>query len=397
MDSFQLICTKVFRFDLHQLLLFTGSDILCYATDQDSVVIKRIADKTQKIGTAEMDARPISLSSGRNGRVLAVGMATGTIKLYAVSSANVAEICTFTVGSVPVKAVGWVGFGGKVRTACLREDKLLVKSYASPMLEALSESGDTLSLAWGVTDKVVLLAQGMMPIADLPLEEESEVIKIACFEDFKRINVLSKCRNGLLIHSYDTSVLSSHTEELNSLTFLASNSSELLRILSLNLKQITLDWRAISHLFHVKFTSAIQSALEAVQVQTPVHEVLLQTISTGMATTGLSQFLKNDIHSFKALVQFDERISLQVKNLIKSVLDGVLHIAQRLVVLWSKLRGLSRYEEAYSVFGLDYSGITTLLTCNFPTETLRTSNMWPTRSLPRWKRRKAICTTLCCG
>jgi len=377
MDSFQLLSSKVLRFDLHQLLLFSGSDIFCYSTDQDSVVVKRIADKTQKIGTAELDAKPISLSSGRNGKVLIVGLTTGAIKLFSVSSASVVEVCSLTVGSGPVRAVGWVGFGGKVKVACLREDKLLVKSYASPMLEALAESGDTLSVAWGVTDKVVLLAQGMLPIADLPLEAGSEAVQLVCSQDLKRLSVLCKGSSGLLLHPFDTTILSTHTEELNTLAFLLTNSSELLRILSLNLKQVTQDWRAVSHLFHLKFTAAIQASLEAGQLQMPVHEVLLQTIATGMASASLSQFLKNDIHSFKALVQLDERVGVQARNLVRSVLDGLLHVSQRLVLLWSKLRGLCKYEEAYSGFGLDHPLLTTLITCTSPTETLPTSSTSP--------------------
>lgn len=397
MDSFQLLSSKVLRFDLHQLLLCPGSDILCYATDQDSVVVKRIADRTQKIGTAELDAKPTSLSSGRNGRVLLVGLTTGAIKLFVISSADVVEVCTLAVGSGPVKAVGWVGFGGKVKAAYLREDKLLVKSYVSPMLETLAESRETLSVAWGVTDKVVLLAQGMLPIADLPLEAGTEVVKLVCSEDFKRLSVLCTGTEGLLLHPFDTTVLSTHTEELNLLTFLLTNSSELLRILTLNLNQITQDWKAITHLFHLKFTSAIQASLEAGQLQTPVHELLLQTIATGMATAGLSQFLKNDIHSFKALVQLDEKVGVQVRNLIRSVLDGLLHLSQRLVLLWSKLRGLCKYEEAYSGFGLENTQLTTLITCILPIETLLILSTSLMPCLPASKRPRATCTTLCCG
>ena len=365
MESFQILAAKVFRFDVTQLLLFPGSDILCYATDQDSVVVKRIAEKTQKIGTVEVDAKVTALAAGRQGKVMLVGLNTGKVKMYAVTSACVSEICTLSPSSRPVLSLGWCTLKVQVLSLHLDEDSMLVKSYSSPLLSALSETHHTLHLAWTVTDHIVLFAQGMMPIADLQLAPDSEVIKIACFEDFQRLNVLSKTEKGLKMQSFDTSTLSSHTDELHFLSYLMLNISEIMRITTQNHRQLTQDWRSISHLFHLKFTSGIQSSLAAVQLShLSVQEVLLQTIATGMANPGLTQFLKNDIHSYKALVQFDERVSVQMKNLKKGVLDGVLHLAQRWVVLGSKLRGVSRFEERYGVFGLRTDHISTLITCN---------------------------------
>ena len=365
-SAFQLIAGKVMRFDVSQVLQFAGSDLMAYVTDQDAVVVKRIADKPQKIGVAEMDDHPTSICSGRSGRLLLIGTATGHLRLFSISSSKLIETCCIQLGPASIRLVGWQTFGGKVRPLKLHEDSLIVKSYSSPIIETIGEAAGSLSIAWGLVDRlsIVLLAQGLFPVADLFLGTGLSVLDISAFDDWNQLFVLCSETQGVSLRRFDVTVIADHAEEICNLTLIVENAAEMMRVMAGNVKQAVHDWHSVSQLFHVKFTAGIQTALESVQLHSSVQEVLLQTIATGMSNAGLTQFLKNDIHSFKALVQFDERVRLQTGNLTKVVLDGVLHIAQRLTVLWSKLRGFSRYPEGYGVFGLDEGTISALIACN---------------------------------
>jgi hypothetical protein len=356
--GFQVFYAKVLSYELKAVAFAPSRDVVALLTDEDSIIIKRVAQKPQRVAVVEEVLKPRSMSLEPEGALLAVGSDEGGLKVYQVLSNHTELLVQLPLFTSPLSHLSW-SVSSTTKLGDFPEGSRLVPS-ASSSSSVMKHTGApgkvSVLIAADSQATVSLLMDGVLPFVSLDLAAcfggEVRLRSVRLSPDFWELHALVESAQGLEWGVLDSSLLAVRPAELQQVCHLHSGISELLKHLTRSCKSLLKDWTVLSNFFKSRFVLGLEDHLLSCGAKTPARDVLFHCCATGLMATGLTHFLREEIHSVKVLVQFEDKLKLFVKNFHVSAIETLLHPAERLAYYCSQLRICSLNQQKYTTFGV---------------------------------------------
>lgn len=358
--GFQVFYSKVLSYELKATAFAQAKDVIALHTDEDTIIIKRVAQKPQRIAVVEEVLKPRSMNLEKDGELLAIGSEEGVLKVYQVLSNHTDLLCQLPLFATALRHLQWTS-SSTLKIGDFPETERLIPSAnsASSVMKHTASAGNVSVLLAADATTASLLMDGVIQFATLDLEASFgsplEIRSVLLSPDFWELHALVEGPEGLEWGVLDCSLLAIRTGELQRLCHLNSNISELLKFLTRSFRSLLKDWGVLANFFKSRFVLSLEDHLVSCGAKTPARDVLFHCCATGLMATGLTHFLREEVHSSKVLVQFEEKLRLLVKNFQVSTIEALLHPAEKLAHYCSQLKACSLDQQKYGVFGVQSS------------------------------------------
>ena len=247
MKEFQPFCEKSTTFDVRLFSISAQKDLLALVTDDDLILIYRIAYKTQKITSVEEDIKVISLAFEGRGEGICVGSDEGCIKVYKLSSQGLRLVGRYTLPLAPVTFLCWNNY----EQACTPLASSVADLIPGARLDPDQYFQDFSILSLHNTEQIGLLANGALPISvfsasDL-LQQPLQLHSLKMAGSLDRFVCLFTDGPAYSLGTFNCMIIEKRSQCFMEIAYTHSLCSELLNTVTNAIKDMQKDWQLIKN------------------------------------------------------------------------------------------------------------------------------------------------------
>ena len=242
----------------------------------------------------------MSLCFHENGEGFCVGSEEGHLKVFKLSSDGFHLISKHSLDSGALSHLLWTTYANPIQSSSLSIDEFL--PGASIVSEKLFSSFSV--LAAFNSSKVNLLANGAMPIACFDIERAvNRPVELCAMRIFPSLSsiVCLFLEENYLLGIFNSLILDKRAHCFMETAHTHSLCSELLKKISVGVKEVQKDWQFIKNSFVSRYLQGLED-VNSDSAET-IQELLFQTAATGDIPPVLAKAIKEEMQSPKLTQQ----------------------------------------------------------------------------------------------
>ncbi|XP_041370961.1 anaphase-promoting complex subunit 4-like [Gigantopelta aegis] len=385
-EAFRQVDEKHVSSEVDHMLWSPKIDLVALSNVQGEVILHRLSwQKVWTLAPPEEGETVGGLAWRPDGKVLAVGYASGKIRLCDIENAEVLHNINM---SKRITTLNWIS---QVFTG---SDSWSTEPYSEdgasdflPKLQPLNKSYGTISkghqeenvedskklkdqkelnllLVGTDGDMLHTFAYGIFPTAEVSVSvlDGSEIRRIcsaSISQDLHCLSLIVESRSeqsddiDYYMLTYDTMLLASRHKELRLLALKYGQITTLIGYLQLTIQQMSEAWEDILMTMDTKLlTFAEQKQRSLSGEMTTVSNDFLELLLFGTLSPELQHFLEHELTE-KRLKKLGHSIETSYSNIQKLVVKHLQSVSQAIVYHLSDLGGMSLWYDKFGVLGLD--------------------------------------------
>lgn len=340
MVELQAFFDKVTTYNIEDVVLCSGKDLVAVRTEDDSVVVMRIAHQPKKVAALDETVKINSIAFKEDGTGIVLSTSTGLIKIFHLESMGLSLFHEISLHKSPIPFLSWHSFRRDYPDTHYPIEALI------PPHNLVSKFSD-FSLIFSVDDSsfISLTVNGVFPLAffQSPGCKESRPTL-----DLNSMCLLKNLEDEWRVELWDIRVIEKKSKEINELADIFRKSQELLKILNKGAREVTKEVNSVIASYTGRFLNGIEDSIGKAAA---IEEVLSIGAATGIVWNFLSKFLKEEMQNTKAILQYEEKLAVQVKNCQITLIQDCKNSVTSLIFYLTTLKNYSKVP-SYAPLGL---------------------------------------------
>jgi hypothetical protein len=207
--------------------------------------------------------------------------------------------------------------------------------------EHLSEGFPDFSVIFAVDElgMVSMTVNGVFPLACF---SESGCKQVSPNESLSQLILLKVTSEGWSFEEWDTQVLDKKSKQINEVSRIFQKTQELFKVLHKGGKEVVKEANSVLSSYIGRYLNGIEDSIEKNGGKSTVEEVLSNCAATGVVSSFLNKFLKDEMQNSKAISQYEEKLAVQVKNCQISLIQDCKNSIISLIFYLNTLKNYSK-------------------------------------------------------
>ena len=340
MAELQAFFDKVTTYNIEDVVLCSGKDLVAVRTEDDSVVVLRIAHQPKKVAALDETARISSIAFKEDGSGLVLATAAGLVRVFHLESLGLSLFHEISLHKAAVPFLAWHSFRRE-----LPDSHYPIEALIPPQSASSKFSDFSVIFSVDSDSFIALTVNGVFPLAFF---QSSGCKESRPTLDLNSMCLLKNIEEEWRVELWDIRVIDKKSKEINELADIFRKSQELLKALNRGAREVTKEVNSVIASYTGRFLNGIE---DSVGKASAIEEILSIGAATGIVWNFLSKFLKEEMQNTKAILQYEEKLAVQVKNCQITLIQDCKNSLTSLIFYLTTLKNYSKVP-TYAPLGL---------------------------------------------